>query len=123
MSGPHIAVVTPRLIFLRSHWEMFPHNREVPESLVQELSGILLHAGIGTSGSPSNVVLFTSSLESTTSPNSTAAFSEAELSKLAGYVKEIGSVGRDHGFSAYVAGEPSELYLIECSLCSLFQVG
>ena len=33
----------------RSHWEMFPHNREVPESLIQELTGILLHAGIGTS--------------------------------------------------------------------------
>jgi hypothetical protein len=29
---------------------MFPHNREVPEDLLQELSGILLHAGIGTSG-------------------------------------------------------------------------
>ena len=33
----------------RSHWEMFPHNREVPEPLIQELTGILLHAGIGTS--------------------------------------------------------------------------
>ena len=40
----------------RSHWEMFPHNREVPEDLVQELSGILLHAGVGMSGPVLNVV-------------------------------------------------------------------
>ena len=29
---------------------MFPHDREVPEGIIQELTGILLHAGIGTSG-------------------------------------------------------------------------
>jgi len=40
---------TPRLTTPRSHWEMFPHNREVPETLVRELTGILLHAGVGTS--------------------------------------------------------------------------
>ena len=33
----------------RSHWEMFPHDREIPEPLVQELVGILTHAGIGMS--------------------------------------------------------------------------
>ena len=36
----------------RSHWEMFPHNRGVPEPLAQELIGILLHAGVGALGSP-----------------------------------------------------------------------
>jgi len=34
----------------RSHWEAFPHNREVSDELLQELSGILLHAGVGASG-------------------------------------------------------------------------
>ena len=33
----------------RSHWERFPNKREVPEQLVQELTGILVHAGVGTS--------------------------------------------------------------------------
>jgi len=36
-----------QLTVTRSHWEMFPHNREVPASLAQELTGILIHAGIG----------------------------------------------------------------------------
>ena len=31
----------------RYHWEVFPHDREVPEHLVQELLGILVHAGVG----------------------------------------------------------------------------
>ena len=86
---------------------MFPHNREVPKSLVQELSGILLHASVGTSGLVSSVVLLTRSPDYMTSPNSIAAYSEAELNKLAGCVKEIRTVGRDHGFSACIAGEPS----------------
>jgi len=38
---------TPWPTTSRSHWEMFPHNREVPETLVQELTGILVHAGVG----------------------------------------------------------------------------
>ena len=46
----HISRMALWLIAFRCHWEMFPHNREVPEVLLQELSGILLHAGIGTSG-------------------------------------------------------------------------
>ena len=44
-----IPATTPWPTTLRSHWEMFPHNREVPEPLVQELTGILVHAGIGMS--------------------------------------------------------------------------
>ena len=49
MGDRHIVTMTSSLKIFRSHWEMFPHNREVPEGLVQELTGILLHAGIGTS--------------------------------------------------------------------------
>lgn len=71
-----------------SHWEMFPHNREVPEYLVQELLGILVHAGV----------------DCMTSSNSTAAYSEGELSKLLGYVKHVTSVGGNYGFSACVVG-------------------
>lgn len=26
---------------------MFPHHREVPEELLKELTGIMIHAGIG----------------------------------------------------------------------------
>ena len=49
VGGRRMPATTPWLTTPRSHWEMFPHNREVPETLVQELTGILLHAGIGTS--------------------------------------------------------------------------
>ena len=49
VGGHPMLATTPLLTTSRSHWEMFPHDREVPESLVQELTGILLHAGIGTS--------------------------------------------------------------------------
>ena len=37
------------LTVTRSHWEMFPHNRDVPEELLRELIGIMVHAGIGES--------------------------------------------------------------------------
>ena len=47
-----------------------------------------------------------------TSPNSTAAYSESELGKLLSYVKEIRQVGGNHGFSACVFGESSDLYLV-----------
>lgn len=50
VSGSHVVPMASHLTRSRSHWEMFPHNREVPEDLFQELSGILFHAGIGTSG-------------------------------------------------------------------------
>jgi hypothetical protein len=35
------------LTISRTHWEMFPHDREVPEKLLKELVGIMIHAGIG----------------------------------------------------------------------------
>jgi len=47
VGGRRVPVITSQLTVTRSHWEMFPHNREVPASLVQELTGILIHAGIG----------------------------------------------------------------------------
>jgi len=40
-----------------------------------------------------------------TSPNSTAIYSEGDLSKLLNYVKEIRQVGGNHGFSACVVGK------------------
>ena len=49
VSNRRMLATTSWLTTPRSHWEMFPHNRDVPEELVQELTGILLHAGIGTS--------------------------------------------------------------------------
>ena len=55
VSGPHTVAMASLLTTPRFHWEMFPHNRKVPEELFQELCGILLHAGIGMSGSASDV--------------------------------------------------------------------
>jgi hypothetical protein len=49
VGGRRIPATTSWFTTPRFHWEMFPHNREVPESLVQELSGILLHASVGAS--------------------------------------------------------------------------
>ena len=49
VSGRCMPATTPWLTTPRSHWEMFPHNREVPDPLVQELTGILVHASIGMS--------------------------------------------------------------------------
>ena len=94
---------------------MFPHNREVPEALFQELSGVLLHAGIGTPGSVSDVVSLTGNLDCMTSPNSTSVYSEPELNKLLGYVRHIKRVGGNFGFSACVVGNSNILYPIERS--------
>jgi hypothetical protein len=49
VGGRRIPTTAAWLTTPGSHWEMFPHNREIPEPLLQELTGILLHAGIGTS--------------------------------------------------------------------------
>ena len=51
VGGCNMVSMTSWLTIPRSHWEMFPHNREVPEDLFQELSGLLLHAAVGMSGS------------------------------------------------------------------------
>ena len=56
VGGRRISTTTHLLKTPRSHWEMFPHNREVPETLVQELTGILVHASIGMSEPGSDVV-------------------------------------------------------------------
>ena len=88
---------------------MFPHNREIPEQLIQELTGILLHAGIGTSEPGLNVVLLTGGPDCMTSPNSTAIYSEGELNKLLGYVRDIRSVGGNFGYSACIIGTSNVL--------------
>ena len=94
----------------RLHWEMYPHNRDVPEELVQELLGILVHAGVGTLMPPLNVARLTSSSDCMTSPNSTAAYAEGDLSKLLAYVRYIASIGGDYGFSACVVGKSCILH-------------
>ena len=43
-----VDTVTSWLTAFRYHWEMYPHDREVPEHVIQELLGILVHAGVGT---------------------------------------------------------------------------
>ena len=91
----------------RYHWEMYPHNREVPEHLVQELLGILVHAGVGMLKPVFNVMSLMSGPDCMTSPNSTAAYSEGDLSKLLGYARYIASVGGNYGFSACVVGKSS----------------
>ena len=45
-----------QLTTARTHWEMFPHDREVPDAHVKELLGILVHAGVGTS-EPASIVI------------------------------------------------------------------
>ena len=84
---------------------MYPHNREVPEHIVQELLGILVHAGVGMLKPAFTAMRLTSSPDCMTSSNSTAAYSEGELNKLLGYVKYITSVGGNYGFSACVVGK------------------
>ena len=39
--------VTSWLTSFRYHWEIYPHDREVPENVIQELLGILVHASVG----------------------------------------------------------------------------
>ena len=97
----------------RSHWEMFPHNREVPEELSQELCGILLHAGIGASAPALGIMRLMSNPDCITSPNSTTIYSETELKKFLGYVKHIKEVGGNHGYSACVVGKTGTLRSIE----------
>ena len=48
-----------------------------------------------------------------TSSNSTAAYSEGELNKLRGYVKDIALVGGNYGFSACVVGKSNISYPVE----------
>ena len=83
---------------------MFPRNREVSELIFRELLGILVHAGIGTSAPASNAESLRNSPDGMTSINSTAEYSEGDLSKLIGYVKHLTSVGGNHGFSACIVG-------------------
>ena len=101
---------TSQLTTARYHWEMYPHDREVPKHVLQELLGILVHAGVGTSELASNVARLTNSKGCMTSPNSTAPYSEADLNKLLGYVKHLTSIGGAHGFSACVFGKLNILH-------------
>jgi hypothetical protein len=37
-------------IYDRVHWELFPSTRQIPDFIVKELTGMLVHAGYGSSG-------------------------------------------------------------------------
>ena len=89
---------------------MYPHNREIPEPLLQELLGILVHAGFGTSEAAPAFVSLTNDLDCMTSSNSTAAYSEGELNKLLGYVNHVTSVGGNYGFSACIVGKHNSMH-------------
>ncbi|KAF9646880.1 hypothetical protein BDM02DRAFT_3188425 [Thelephora ganbajun] len=74
--------------FYWNHWEMFPHDREVPEKLLKELVGIMVHAG----------------LDDMTSQESTSVYTGEELQKLISYMERIKFVGGANGYSAFVVG-------------------
>jgi len=67
---------------------MFPHDREIPEKLLKELMGIMMHAG----------------LDDMTSHGSTSVYSGEELQQFISYVEQIKYVGGTDGFSACVVG-------------------
>ena len=100
-----IVMISQLVTTARTHWEMYPHDREVPKHVPQELLGILVRAGIGTSESASVAARLTNSLDCLTCPNSTAPYPEARLNMLLGYVNHLTSVGGNHGFSACVVGK------------------
>ncbi|KAF9646879.1 hypothetical protein BDM02DRAFT_3188424 [Thelephora ganbajun] len=66
------------------HWQMFPHHREVPDKLLRELVGIMVHAG----------------LDDTTSRQSTSIYTGEEMLKLISYVERIKFIGAADGYSA-----------------------
>ncbi|KAF9646877.1 hypothetical protein BDM02DRAFT_2865653 [Thelephora ganbajun] len=74
--------------FYWNHWEMFPHHQEVPEKLLKELVGIMVHAG----------------LDDMTSHGSTSVYTGEELQKLISYVERIKFIGGTDGYSACVVG-------------------
>ena len=41
--------------FVRTHWELFPNNREITSDLVDELRDITLHAASGRTNLPLNL--------------------------------------------------------------------
>jgi len=94
---------------------MFPHDREVPEGIIQELTGILLHAGIGTSGSMLDVLQLTSGSDCMASANSTVIYSEPDVNKLLSYVSHLKFVGGEYGFSACVVGKQGSPHFTEYS--------
>ena len=89
---------------------MFPHEREVRNDVLQELSGIMLHSAVGKQVRQVQYWILCDSrvtLDYMTAPDSTAAYPEPEFNKLLGYVGQIKEVGGGHGFSACVVGKPS----------------
>ena len=58
---------------------MYPHDREVPKHILQELLGILVHAGVGTSELAPNVVWLTNSKDWMTSSDSLQVIQKGRL--------------------------------------------
>lgn len=85
---------------------MFPHEREVPEELLKELTGIMIHAGIGGSLSPAAdpTTWLIGHLDDMTSHRSTSVYTGEQLEKFISYVGQIGSIGGADGYSACVVG-------------------
>jgi len=85
---------------------MFPHDREVPEKLLKELTGIMVHAGLGESSSLCDqpTARLTGHSDDMTSHGSTSVYSGEELQKFISYVERIKYIGGTDGYSACVVG-------------------
>jgi hypothetical protein len=100
------------------HWELFPHNRDVPQEILEELEGILIHAGIGRFVlSRFLALLQLHPQDSMTSSVSTSLYSEEGINKLLGFIKSLGSVGGNFGYAACVTGQ-----LVNCNNSRLTNV-
>ena len=86
---------------------MFPHDREVPEKLLKELIGIMIHSGLGEFQLPPRDKLcpLTGNPDDMTSQGSTSIYSGDELRNFIPYVKRIRFIGGADGYSACVVGE------------------
>ena len=90
----------------RNHWEMFPHDREVPEKLLNELIGIMVHTKFGELQlSPNDPQLrLTGHSDDMTSYESTSFYSGGELQEFISCANQIKSIGRVDGYSACMVG-------------------
>lgn len=85
---------------------MFPHDREVPEKLLKELMGIMIHAGLGELYIPAANLQFVllGNPDDMTSHGSTSVYSGDELQKFISYAERIRFIGGADGYSACVVG-------------------
>jgi hypothetical protein len=83
------------------HWELFPGTRQVPDALIKEVTGILVHAGYGMCRMHwyrlSLTFHFSDTISSTAS---TAPFSNTEIQDHLSYLKHL------RGMSAFANVKP-----------------